>query len=55
MQASNQQANKEAVAVNKLSWRQDEERLLSVAFAALNLNHLVNWNSSQCWVMFESR
>ena len=39
------QANNQAVGVNELSWREDEERLLSVAFAALNLNHLVNWKS----------
>jgi hypothetical protein len=39
------QASKQAVGVNEQSWREDEERLLSVAFAALNLNHLVNWKS----------
>jgi hypothetical protein len=44
-EASNQQASKQAVGVNERSWREDEERLLSVAFAALNLNHLVNWKS----------
>jgi hypothetical protein len=46
--ASNQgrkEASKQAVGVNEQSWREDEERLLSVAFAALNLNHLVNWKS----------
>jgi hypothetical protein len=42
-QASKQQASKQAVGVNEQSWREDEERLLSVAFASLNLNHLVNW------------
>jgi hypothetical protein len=44
-EASNQQASKQAVGVNEESWREDEERLLSVAFTALNLNHLVNWRS----------
>jgi hypothetical protein len=44
--ASNQQASKQAVGVNEQSWREDEERLQFVAFAALNLNHLVNWKSS---------
>jgi hypothetical protein len=46
--ASNQgrkEASKQAVGVNEQSWGEDEERLLSVAFAALNLNHLVNWKS----------
>jgi hypothetical protein len=44
-EASNQQSSKQAVGVNEQSWREDEERLLSVAFTALNLNHLVNWKS----------
>jgi hypothetical protein len=44
-QASKQQASKQAVGVNEQSWREDEERLLSLALAALNLNHIVNWNS----------
>jgi hypothetical protein len=44
-EARKQQASKQAVGVNERSWREDEERLLSVAFAALNLNHLVNWKS----------
>jgi hypothetical protein len=42
---ASKQASKQAVGVNEQSWREDEERLLSVAFAALNLNHLVNWKS----------
>jgi hypothetical protein len=33
-EASNQQANKKAVGVNEPSWREDEERLQSVAFGA---------------------
>jgi hypothetical protein len=33
-QASKQQASKQAVGVNELSWRKDEERLQSVAFGA---------------------
>jgi hypothetical protein len=32
--ASNQQVSKQAVGVNELSWRKDEERLQSVAFGA---------------------
>jgi hypothetical protein len=45
-EGSKQAASKQAVGVNEPSFREDEERLQSVAFAALNLNHLVNWNSS---------
>jgi hypothetical protein len=33
-EASNQQANKKAVGVNEPSWKEDEERLQSVAFGA---------------------
>jgi hypothetical protein len=44
-QKRKQASSKQAVGVNERSWREDEERLLSVAFAALNLNHLVNWKS----------
>jgi hypothetical protein len=33
-EASKQQASKQAVGVNELSWREDEERLQSVAFGA---------------------
>jgi hypothetical protein len=43
-QAISKQASKQS-GVNEQSWREDEERLLSVAFTALNLNHLVNWKS----------
>jgi hypothetical protein len=32
--ATNQQASKQAVGVNELSWRKDEERLQSFAFGA---------------------
>jgi hypothetical protein len=39
------EGSKQAVVVNEPSWREDEERLLSVAFTALNLNHLVNWRN----------
>jgi hypothetical protein len=45
-EGSKQAASKQAVGVNEPSFREDEERLQSVAFAALNLNHLVNWKSS---------
>jgi hypothetical protein len=45
-EGSKRARSEQAVGVNELSWREDEERLLSVAFAALNLNHLVNWKSS---------
>jgi hypothetical protein len=41
----NQQANKEAVGVNELSWREDEERLQSVAFfeeGHTDRHHLAN-------------
>jgi hypothetical protein len=41
----NQQANKEAVGVNELSWREDEERLQSVAFfeeGRTERHHLAN-------------
>jgi hypothetical protein len=44
-EASNQQANKEAVGVNELSWREDEERLQSVAFfkkGRTERHHLAN-------------
>jgi hypothetical protein len=44
-QGRKQAISKQAVGVNEQSWREDEERLLSVAFAALSLNHLVNWKS----------
>jgi hypothetical protein len=44
-QGRKQAISKQAVGVNEQSWREDEERLLSVAFTALNLNHLVNWRS----------
>jgi hypothetical protein len=43
-QAISKQASKQS-GVNEQSWREDEERLLSVACAALSLNHLVNWKS----------
>jgi hypothetical protein len=33
-QSSKQQASKQAVGVNELSWREDGERLQSVAFGA---------------------
>jgi hypothetical protein len=33
-QASKQEASKQAVGVNELSWREDEERLQSVGFGA---------------------
>jgi hypothetical protein len=42
---SKRASSKQAVGVNEQSWREDEERLLSVAFAALNLNRIVNWKS----------
>jgi hypothetical protein len=39
-EGSKQSASKQqAVGVNEQSWREDEERLLSVAFTVLNLNH----------------
>jgi hypothetical protein len=44
-QGRKQAISKQAVGVNEQSWREDEERLLSVACAALSLNHLVNWKS----------
>ena len=37
-QAISKQASKQS-GVNEESWREDEERLLSVAFTVLNLNH----------------
>jgi hypothetical protein len=43
-QSASKQASKQS-GVNEQSWREDEERLLSVACAALSLNHLVNWKS----------
>jgi hypothetical protein len=45
----NQQANKQAVGVNELSWREDEERLQSVAFfeeGRTERHHLAN---CKCW------
>jgi hypothetical protein len=50
-QASNQQSNKEAVGVNELSWREDEERLQSVAFfgeVRTERHHLANCVCSWC-------
>jgi hypothetical protein len=43
--ASNQgsEASKQAVGVNEPSWREDEERLQSVAFGAWP--HSVNWST----------
>jgi hypothetical protein len=38
-QGRKQAISKQAVGVNEQSWREDEERLLSVAFTVLNLNH----------------
>jgi hypothetical protein len=48
-QASNQQASEQAVGVNELSWREDEERLQSVALfeeGRTERHHLVNCKCS---------